>query len=352
MRTGRTVVTIALVLSGCYTDQPAFQASEDSLADTLATSTKSSAPETSRGKKKRPAATTKAEPAVAAEATLLGDPASVAGGSSDSVGPLTVGERFFTIRFERENYGGRDHVRRVQIRDERGVPHYEERFDPPLRGGTPEWTTSVSAQALRGQRGQGLVLFYQRMPSPPLSGMKVRVFGLQGSQLEPIAPHLTVYGSFAELPASREPNVLFLFPDERMDVELWQGYFGMTIPLRVRLSDCTPAAQPCIRPAIRRGDIVPGLSLLHVRVPELQISSPATLTMYDAPEGLITTQVPVRRNSRVEVIEAAADIFNEMSDGVTHIRSRRDWLHVSVDGRDGWIHGEESYTAIGLSANR
>jgi hypothetical protein len=260
-----------------------------------------------------------------------------------------VGSRYFTVLLHREKFGGEEHVRLLQLRDETGVVHYEESFDPPMRDNQAVWTTTISAHALRGERGQGLVVYYQQLPSAPHTGLSLRIFALQGSRLEPLAPLLSVHGTFAELLASRESGVLFLLPGERLDVEVWTGYFGITVPFRVRLAGCTPGEQ-CIRPAVRRGDIVPGLSLLSVNAPHRRIITSAHVQLFDAPEGMAVARVPVSRTSEVSIIQVAADVFTEKDNGVDVIRTRREWLHVRIDGREGWIHGDESFTAIGLKA--
>jgi hypothetical protein len=268
--------------------------------------------------------------------------------SSESVGPFVVDGEKFTVALQNEYYGRRQHVRSVQIRDERGVVHHEQRFEPKLRGNQPEWTMTINAYALRGDAGEGLLIYYKYQPSAPMSGVTIQIFALDEDELEPIAPPLSVYGSFAELQKSSDPRLLFLLPADRLDVEVWQGYFGIVIPFRVRLTGCTRGT--CIRPASRRGDIVPGLSILNVTTHAREITADTSVVLFDGPEGRLTARVPVRRTSRVTIIEGAADVFIEPQGDVNIIRTRREWLHVRINGRQGWISGAESYTAIGLKA--
>lgn len=335
---------LTLLVSACSTDQPFFRPRSEVPADSVATESKADGPRSTQSKAAR-----SADRSAPSDSTLAA-PLSLPFGRADSVGPLVVGGRYFTVLLHRERFGADEHVRFLQLRDETGVVHYEESFDPPTRDGMPAWTTTVSAHALRGERGQGLIVYYQRLPSAPHSGVSLRIFSLQGSRLTPLAPSLSVYGTFGELLASRESDLLFLLPGEQVDVEVWTRYFGIAVPLRVRLSGCTPASEECIRPAVRRGDIVPGLSILSVNAPNRQIVASANVQLFDGPEGVALRRVPVSRRSEVTIIQVAADVFTEEENGVAVIRTRREWLHVRIDGSDGWIHGDESFAAIGLKA--
>ena len=335
---------LTLLVSACSTDQPFFRPSSEAPADSVATPSKASGA-TARKSKGSPAKAA-AQPDTTPLPELLGIPF----GTADSVGPLVVGSRYFTVLLHREKFGVDEHVRLLQLRDETGVVHFEESFDPPMRQNEPAWTTTVSAHALRGERGHGLVVYYQQLPSAPHSGLNLRIFSLQGTRLTPLAAPLSVHGSFGELLQSRESGVLFLLPGEQLDVEVWTGYFGIKVPFRVRLAGCMPARDDCIRPAVRRGDIVPGLSILSVNAPNRQIMASANVQLFDGPEGVALRRVPVSRRSDVTIIQVAADVFTENENGVAVIRTRREWLHVRIDGSEGWIHGPESFTAIGLKA--
>lgn len=339
---------LTLLVTACSTDQSFFRPRSEAPADSVATPSTPSKASGPRAKESKTSVA--AAPAAESDSTPLPELLGVPFGTADSVGPLVVGGRYFTVLLHREKFGREQHVRFLQLRDETGVVHYEESFDPPMQGSGPTWTTTVSAHALRGERGQGLVIYYQQLPSAPHTGLSLRIFALQGSRLEPLTPLISVHGTFGEFLKSRESNVLFLLPGERLDVEVWTGYFGITVPYRVRLSGCTPGSAQCIRPAVRRGDIVPGLSLLSVNAPNRKIMASANVQLFDAPEGVAVARVPVSRESEVTIIQVAADVFTEKANGVDVIRTRREWLHVRIDGREGWIHGDESFVAIGLKA--
>jgi hypothetical protein len=335
---------LTLLVPAC-TDQPFFRPRGEVPTDSQATQAKASGPRAPKSK------TSAAKPAAESDPTPLPELLGIPFGTADSVGPLVVGSRYFTVLLHREKSGGEEHVRFLQLRDETGVVHYEESFDPPLQDNQPAWTMTVSAHALRGEQGQGVVVYYQRLPSAPHSGLSLRIFSLQGSRLVPLASGLSVHGTFGELLESRESGVLFLLPGERIDVEVWTGYFGISVPYRVQLSGCKPGSEQCIRPAVRRGDIVPGLSLLSVNAPNRQISASGNVQLFDAPEGVALRRVPVSRRSDVTIIQVAADVYTENENGVAVIRTRREWLHVRIDGSEGWIHGDESFRAIGFKAS-
>ena len=57
----------------------------------------------------------------------------------------------------------------------------------------------------------------------------------------------------------------------------------------------------------------------------------------------------IRRNSKVEFLEAAGVLhWQEAGDFVSLTVDGDLWLKVRIDGREGWIHTQEDFNAIGL----
>jgi hypothetical protein len=66
------------------------------------------------------------------------------------------------------------------------------------------------------------------------------------------------------------------------------------------------------------------------------------------PEGM-AEHVVVKRNSTVEVLQAAGILgWQEESDIVSLGVGEDLWLRVRIDGKEGWIHTQEDFRAIGL----
>ena len=335
--------TLTLLLLACTTDRPTPRGDAPVDSTTLATKasgSKSVNQARSRGKEK----SARERPADGAD-TVITDPIPIE--TADSAGPFAVNGRYFTVVWERAGSGADEYVRTVRIRDENGVIHHEEQPAGAEGVTSSERASAITARALRGESGQGLALYYKQTTRAN-DAPHLRIFALRGGRLAPLGPQLAVDGAFSGLlPSSREPHVLFLLPDDHLDVEVWQGQFAIHVPYRVRFS-CASSQRACVQPSIRRGDIVPGLSILRVRAPLREITSESTITMFDAPEGPGPTRIVIKPSSEVSVLEAAADVFTETVGDITSIRTRREWLHVRVDGRAGWIHGPENFAAIGL----
>jgi hypothetical protein len=69
-------------------------------------------------------------------------------------------------------------------------------------------------------------------------------------------------------------------------------------------------------------------------------------------EGFVPKHVVIKPESKVEFVEAQAAVSwtsspNGLEFGPSD--SEKMWLHIKVDGQDGWISGEEDFEAVGLS---
>ncbi len=70
----------------------------------------------------------------------------------------------------------------------------------------------------------------------------------------------------------------------------------------------------------------------------------------EAEEGMgIPVHVVVRQDSKVEFLEAEVELrWQEDRDGIGMGIGDDPWLKVRVDGKEGWIHTQEDFVAIGL----
>jgi hypothetical protein len=71
----------------------------------------------------------------------------------------------------------------------------------------------------------------------------------------------------------------------------------------------------------------------------------------EADEGMgIAEHIVIQKESKVEVLGSKAiTTWNQQGELVQPVFSGI-WLHVRIDGRDGWIHSEEDFGAVGLPA--
>jgi hypothetical protein len=70
----------------------------------------------------------------------------------------------------------------------------------------------------------------------------------------------------------------------------------------------------------------------------------------EAEEGLgVPAHVVVKRDSKVAFLEAEVEVrWQEGANGVEMSIGGDPWLRVRIDSKEGWIHTQEDFVAIGL----
>jgi hypothetical protein len=64
----------------------------------------------------------------------------------------------------------------------------------------------------------------------------------------------------------------------------------------------------------------------------------------------VPDHVVIQKDSKVEILGSSAIIvWNKNGELIQPLFSDL-WLHVGIDNRTGWIHGEEDFAAVGLPA--
>ena len=63
----------------------------------------------------------------------------------------------------------------------------------------------------------------------------------------------------------------------------------------------------------------------------------------------VTQHVVVKRDSKAEFLGAEAEVVEKENAGNVSLGVSDDvWLKIRIDGREGWIHTQEDFQAIGL----
>jgi hypothetical protein len=75
-------------------------------------------------------------------------------------------------------------------------------------------------------------------------------------------------------------------------------------------------------------------------------------------EGFTPKHIVIKPESKIEVIEAQLPVewiatadnttFQVSPAGAGEQPGSQMWLHIKIDGQDGWISGEEDFEAVGL----
>jgi len=285
-------------------------------------------------------------------------------------GPFDLGGQRFTVvsRMKRLAVKGRaadpdfgETLTTMEIKDPGGRVHFQQTFPYEVSGDRFIQTTVASARMLRGRQGRGLLITYGVLPSTPLGGESWQVFGLfAGPPSAPLHGRLVPFSKpiFAEgqlitgkpgekaVETSQEPGL----QGDVLHFRVWAGNFFVIVPLRILWFRNTigPAWQ-CVKMTPRGPKPICGLSVEAERHPTEEDMTFVRLRP-EADEGMgVAKHVVVKRDSKIEFLGAETEVvWKENADGVGLGVSDDVWLKIRIDGREGWIHTQEDFQAIGL----
>jgi hypothetical protein len=264
----------------------------------------------------------------------------------EELGPYRVADVDYTVELTAIRSGDDESVVRMRIIDGSGAVHVDESYDAPAAAGPGlESTLAVVPWVIEGESGSALLLVRESLPAAPMTGETVQLYAPRGGRLTALTAPLAPYGEFVALRTGAD-GVRRLGEGDVMQVELWRYHFGATVPLAFDLS-CEPHAEACVAPAPAEREPMSGYGVYRISTDRRDLEEDGFVTMHEAPGSELFDRVPVRRDSSIEVIEAAIDI--ELRAGtVIEIAARDEWLRVRIDGVEGWISTPESFERIGL----
>ncbi|HSD11685.1 MAG TPA: hypothetical protein VLF14_11900, partial [Candidatus Binatia bacterium] len=212
---------------------------------------------------------------------------------------------------------------------------------------------SVDAKMLAGTNGKGILISSRCEPSTPLGGGSWRVFGLVNGKVAPFGKELSVEGDverFVPGTITRQ-GAMTMISSDMLEFKVSTGNFSVIVPLRVNWM------QGRLEPGMRcyeqsgRGMVESGCEVPLVDVQRVPGEQEMTFVRLfpEADEHMIPAHVVVRKDSKVEMLAAKVQTVLREHEGTTSLGVADDtWLKVSVDGKEGWIHSQEDFQAIGL----
>jgi hypothetical protein len=279
------------------------------------------------------------------------------------LGPFEVSNQQFTVilRMKRAVTQGpvlnpdfQETLSGIEIKDAGGVVHYENTFAvPEIADGSFVETTSLFATPVQGEQGNGLLITYSSLPSTPLGGSSWQVFGLSDGKLVPFNKPLYLEG---DLMATGDAGEAIQTSQEStlqgdvLNFRVWTGNFFAVIPLKIDwlLGRFAPAWQ-CHK--MTGQGVQP---LCQVRVEAERVAQEDDMTfvrLHEEPEEGFGSpaHVVVRKYSQIEFLAAETEvIWDEDANGVGLTVADDVWLKLRIDGKEGWVHTQEDFTAIGL----
>lgn len=277
------------------------------------------------------------------------------------LGPFPISGRDFTVvlHLKRIIPAQAEHppetaLAALDIRDPSGATVYREMFSYALEAGAFSDSCMASAQLLTGGFTTGLLIGVGCSPSAPSSGEVWELFGLINGRLTRFGKPFTTSGEFLRVipHPPRKVGAATVFVPDVLQFRVWTGNFHVTVPIRVDWM---------------QGRLIPGLrcfeqtgrglreSGCEVPVEAQRVPGEEDLTFVrlftEATELMgVPRHVVIRKDSRVEILAARIKLaWDESRDVIFFGADDQDpWLKVRIDGKEGWIHTQEDFSAVGV----
>ena len=229
---------------------------------------------------------------------------------------------------------------------------------------------SVGALLLSGTNGTGLLLNYDvySEPSAPEEEPSswFQVFGVLDGKLVPLGAPLEVQGGLLD-EYTKDNTYKAARPlgpqADAFEFKVWTGHCRLVFPVRVDWSQgkLSPA-QECLKASGQ-----PGAGCQYRLLPEEKLYSSGDITFVrlwpNPQESGSPTKAVVKKDSKVDLLTAfVATQWTEgkavppgnsqgLADEAGGFGVAPDsdlWLKVRIDGKEGWMHSEEDFRALGL----
>jgi len=282
------------------------------------------------------------------------------------IGPLNVrGKRFAgDLLLKRVRKAGappweaEETVAQVKIGDATGAVAYSKLFPYSVEGDHFVETVEVSAQVLEGRQGRGLLVTYSVEPSTPLGGQSWQVFGIRNGRLIAFGNPIAAEGSLLNAEPAQPESIVKTSAERGLDADLldfrlWTGNFFVVLPVRVDwAAGRVGLARTCssVKMTSRGRQGVCRLQPeVGERVRPAEGSTSVQLLAEDFEPAGKAQSVVVKESSKVEFLEAAGiPRWDETEQTIQLGVWPEDlWLKVRIDGREGWVHTQEEFTAVG-----
>ncbi len=324
------------------------------------------------------------------------------------LGPFSISGSSYTVvlhlkpRQPGETQEAGDSVVAMEIQDAAGAVQYQRKFTYQETNGDFSDAWFASATPLAGTNGSGLLVSYgfDSEPSAPEEDSPDwwQIFGVVAGKLKPFGAPLqmdnpvgledSVKSGVYKSGVYKSAGPLGSSADE-VQFPVWTGHFRLIYPVRIDWTNGTLSpVQPCSVSATaedrsaagdqRRAD-TPLANSASAEIPACQykvllesnrhVGDTTFVTLCSTPAANCPNaeKVVVKSNSDVALllaqvsaqwnpgiasgpsanIKSPADAMNDAG-GVAWDRNSEVWLKVRIDGKEGWMHGEEDFTAFGF----
>ena len=249
----------------------------------------------------------------------------------------------------------------VEIRDAAGNIAYQKTFLFRVEDGRFRPSVSASAELSSGKTGAGLLVHYTEDTASQLGVPQTnefwQLFSLVNGKIAPLGKPLPIGegmtgGPYMGVVMARAPNGAGSVISEPDTIELraWTGSFYAYMPLRVDWNHGgLTAGQRCFE--MMGGSIQERGCDMRIEANRKPPAAEFTFVrlFFEAQENEGNVQhVVLQKDSKVEILGARAiTTWNENGDLIQPVFSDI-WLHMRIDGQEGWIHTDQDFAAAGL----
>jgi hypothetical protein len=256
---------------------------------------------------------------------------------------------------------------RLEILDAQGKSLYQENFPYDIEQRRFTQTLSASSSLLPGAGGGALVIrFIERLAPPPNADPSLpkeswQVFGVVNGHIAPFGAVLplghgadiTVNGAVAAVMIKGGIEVMPMASTaEVLAFRVWTGHFSALVPVRFDWphgkwgegEQCYATNNGTLteRGCIMRLEVVP-----QPRPPD---ADTIYVHLFESPDGNLdnSLNVPISPDAHPEFLDMMA-IVQWGAKGQRVECSFRDlWLRIRIDGKEGWLQGQQAFDALGL----
>jgi hypothetical protein len=256
---------------------------------------------------------------------------------------------------------------RLEILDAQGKSFYQETFPLAIAQRRFTQTLSASSSVLPGAGGAALVIrFLERTaPSPDaepqLAKESWEVFGIVNGHLAPFGAILplghgtdiTVGGVVAAVMMKGGIEVMPMASTaEVLAFRAWTGHFYALVPVRFDWPNGKwGEGEQCY--ATNNGTLTERGCIMHMEAvsqPRPPDADTIYVHLFEGPDGNLdnSINVPVSPESRAEFLEMMAIVQWQAHDQRVECSFRNLWLRIRINDKEGWVHGQEAFDALGL----
>lgn len=261
----------------------------------------------------------------------------------------------------------------MEIREASGAIQYVRTFPNTTRTEGFVDMLSVSVNPLSGPSGKGLLVNYAEYSEPsapePESFSFWQVFGVVDGKFRAFSGPIEVRGDLLSIDRSKAPvtGAAIAATADTLNFKVWATRFRLVYPVRIdwTLGELVPA-KPCAKASGRDGAIC-DYNVLPEGDGKTHESTFVRLCSGPDERCANPERVIVNPNSTVQLLLARTEVLwdpgkpsgpsgnakNALDDaGAISVTAQPPFLKIRVDGKEGWLVGQEDFDALSLPAEQ